>query len=100
MVVRPEREVDEDAPGLLRNADTGDLLVRETGDFFELRSGNRCDDAEECEENKARVHTKENAPSGTISLPIFFENIGSLGDEKGQFTQDRELTIVSQDWSE
>ena len=65
MVIRPIREVHEHAAGFHRDPDAGDLLVRETGDFLQLRGGcKRCDEKKhERSVDETIVHTTDSRRS-------------------------------------
>jgi len=61
MVIRPIREVNEDAAGFHRDTDAGDLVVRETDDFLQLRGDcERYDEKkDEASGDETIVHTTD-----------------------------------------
>src|SRR6266480_1732885 len=65
MVIRPVWEVHEDAAGFHRYTDAGDLLIREIGDFLQLRGGcERCHEKKnETRSDEAIVHTTDSRRS-------------------------------------
>ena len=64
MLIRPVWEIHENAAGFSRDADSGHLLVRKTGDLLQVRSRNGC-----CVDNKSgenqmiKMHEKSSSLS-------------------------------------
>src|SRR4029077_16569687 len=62
-LIRPVWEIDENAAGFYRDADTGYLLVGKTGDLLQLRSSDGCCVDNKSGENQMNAHEKSSSLS-------------------------------------